>query len=206
MKVEIFSRINKIAIVSLSFIVVAILGLCGVFFIMNEASAAVDEWTWESGDKVINQLGVYGTKGVPNPANKPGSRHLSVSWTDSKGDMWLFGGYGFPEGGASGYLNDLWKYDSSIDQWSWEGGDKVRNQLGVYGTKGVPALANKPGARYSSVSWTDSSGNLWLFGGWGYPESGSYGFLNDLWKYDPLVDQWSWEGGEKVRNQNGVSS
>ena len=42
---------------------------------------------------------------------------------------------------------------------------KYDNQAGVYGTKGVPAAANVPGARDESISWTDSTGNLWLFGG-----------------------------------------
>ena len=36
---------------------------------------------------------------------------------------------------------------------------------GNYGTKGVPAAANVPVARESGISWTDDSGNLWLFGG-----------------------------------------
>ena len=35
----------------------------------------------------------------------------------------------------------------------------------VYGTKGVPAAGNVPGARDYAVAWADSSGNLWLFGG-----------------------------------------
>ena len=49
-------------------------------------------------------------------------------------------------------------------------------QPGVYGTQGVPSAANVPGGRYGSVSWIDSSGNLWLFGG-----AGRNGPLNDLW-------------------------
>jgi hypothetical protein len=31
--------------------------------------------------------------------------------------------------------------------------------------------------------WTDSSGNPWLFGGYGYDSHGNLGYLNDLWKY-----------------------
>ena len=47
-------------------------------------------------------------------------------------------------------------------------GANTTGQIGVYGTKGVPAAANVPGARTGSISWKDSSGNLWLFGGYGY--------------------------------------
>jgi len=42
-----------------------------------------------------------------------------------------------------------------------------------------------PGARNSISSWIDSSGNLWLFGGYGYDSTGNVGYLNDLWQYDP---------------------
>ena len=34
-------------------------------------------------------------------------------------------------------------------------------------------------------TWIDSSGNLWLFGGYGYDSTGQLGYLNDLWQYDP---------------------
>lgn len=45
------------------------------------------------------------------------------------------------------------------------------------------------------MNWTDSGGNLWLFGGIGYDlTAGSRGDepLNDLWKYSN--GQWTWEG------------
>jgi len=40
-----------------------------------------------------------------------------------------------------------------------------------------------PGAHCCSVVWTDSSNNLWLFGGAGYDVNGNAGWLNDLWKW-----------------------
>jgi hypothetical protein len=54
-------------------------------------------------------------------------------------------------------------------------GSNISNQNGVYGTKGVAASANVPGARCKAVSWIDSSNNLWLFGGWGYAATGYNG-------------------------------
>lgn len=33
------------------------------------------------------------------------------------------------------------------------------------------------------MSWTDTSGNLWLFGGYQYDASGTRHEMNDLWKY-----------------------
>ena len=53
-------------------------------------------------------------------------------------------------------------------QWTWvSGSDRVAELSfpGVYGTKGVAASENLPGEREFSVSWTDASGNLMLFGG-----------------------------------------
>jgi hypothetical protein len=53
-------------------------------------------------------------------------------------------------------------------EWAWMSGESSPDALGVYGTKGTAALNNIPGARDRSISWSDSSGNLWLFGGYGY--------------------------------------
>jgi hypothetical protein len=33
------------------------------------------------------------------------------------------------------------------------------------------------------LSWTDTSGHLWLFGGEGFDANGTFGALNDLWEY-----------------------
>jgi hypothetical protein len=136
---------------------------------------------WISGSKTTNQNGIYGTKGVPDPNNVPGSRRYAVSWIDSENNLYLFGGIWF-ESGSYGRLNDLWKFDGT--NWTWISGSKTRGQNGIYGTKGVPDPINVPGSRGYAVSWIDSENNLYLFGGYGYPESGSFGYLNDLWKFD----------------------
>ncbi|UCG60094.1 MAG: hypothetical protein JSU70_11335 [Phycisphaerales bacterium] len=157
-------------------------------------------WTWVSGSEFTNGSGVYGTKGVANPANVPGARDGSVSWTDGGGNLWLFGGSGFDSTGSLSRLNDLWKFDGT--NWTWVGGSKTIDQAGVYGTKGVADPANVPGARYSGVSWIDSSGNLWLFGGWGFDSSGTGNYLNDLWRFDGT--SWTWVSGSNTGNQTGV--
>ena len=64
-------------------------------------------------------------------------------------------------------------------------GSNLINQNGVYGTQGVIAPGNIPGARLESSSWIDANGNLWLFGGYGEPASGTEGNLSDLWMYAP---------------------
>ena len=140
-------------------------------------------WTWVSGNETGSQAGIYGTKGMPASGNIPGARGFDVSWTDSDDNLWLFGGYAYDSVGSQGRLNDLWMFNITSGWWTWVSGNDTINIKGTYGTKGVPAVRNLPGAREISVSWTDSDDILWLFGGWGYDSTGSGGYLNDLWKY-----------------------
>ena len=85
--------------------------------------------------------------------------------------------------GTVGRLDDQWRWDGS--NWTWVSGSDVVDQSGSYGTQGTAAAANVPGARYSSISWTDAVGNLWLFGGEGYDSAGTRSTLNELWRYQP---------------------
>jgi hypothetical protein len=158
------------------------------------------KWTWMSGADAANQSGLYGAQSIAASGNAPGSREQSISWIDSSGNFWLFGGNGYDSQGTNGFLNDLWKYDSG--QWTWVGGPDIANQSGIYGTQGVASSSNVPGARNSEVRWLDSSGNLWLFGGGGYDANGTLGPLNDLWEYSS--GQWTWMGGSNIANQSGV--
>lgn len=154
-----------------------------------------NNWAWMKGDNTVNQFGVYGTVNVAAAGNKPGARDGAVSWTDAAGNHWMFGGFGYAASGATGYLNDLWKYNPSTNQWTWVKGNNSINNTGIYGVLRVAAAGNRPGARKGSVSWVDPSGNLWLFGGNGYAASGPVGYLNDLWKYNPATNQWTWMKG-----------
>jgi N-acetylneuraminic acid mutarotase len=156
------------------------------------------EWTWMGGSNVGEQSGVYGTLGTAAPGNFPGARALAVSWTDTTGNFWLFGGSGVDANGASDYLNDLWKYSGG--EWTWMSGANVIDQVGVYGTLGTAGAGNVPGSRYEAVGWTDASGNLWLFGGGAGPDS-QFNPLNDLWKYS--AGQWTWMSGSNSINQLG---
>ena len=161
-----------------------------------------NEWTWITGDKLIDQPAVYGTKGISDAANKPGARYVSTSWADTNGNLWLFGGYGMDENNT-GTLNDMWKYNPSVNEWTWINGDKIIDQTASYGTTGIPSPSNKPGARYVSSAWTNANGELWLFGGYGFDQHLS-GYLNDLWKYNPATNNWTWVKGDSTVDQPGV--
>lgn len=161
-------------------------------------------WTWVSGDNTANQRGVYGTRGVAAATNKPGARENAMGWTDTAGNLWLFGGINIVEYYPGSYLNDLWKFDTGSGLWTWMSGDSSFGRPGVYGSKGLTAPANKPGARSAGVGWTDSTGHLWLMGGNGYAASGNANFLNDLWQYDLASGQWTWVQGDSASGQRGT--
>ena len=146
---------------------------------------------------------VYGTKGTPSVSNSPGTRTLAFpGWVDENGDLWLFGG---ARGPNDSIRNDLWKYNISSGAWTWMHGNTSFDSPGIYGTKGVSSPANTPGARdETTCSWVDSAGNFWLFGGRGYDVNGDYGLLNDLWRYDPGANEWTWMNGSNTVNDPGV--
>lgn len=165
---------------------------------------ASGNWTWMKGSNATNEYGTYGTRGEPVPDNTPGARQATEAWTDLSGNLWLFGGSGFATSGLAGFLNDLWRYDVATGNWAWMKGSNAIGQLGVYGSLGVEETSNTAGARSGAVTWTDSSGHLWLFGGYGYPASGTTGYLNDLWRYDVGSGNWAWIKGSAGKDQVGT--
>jgi hypothetical protein len=164
------------------------------------------EWTWMSGSDVPGQAGVYGIKGIAHPSNTPGARQGAVAWTGLDGSLWLFGGWGFDKDGAFCPLNDLWKFDTATLEWTWvSGSDSVLQPDVHYGTKGVPGPLNLPGGRRVAVSWIDSGGRFWLFGGQGLDATADGAAeLNDLWMFDPATLEWTWVSGSDRCEQRPV--
>ncbi len=163
----------------------------------NPAAAT---WTWISGSKNIGTGGTYGA--TTGTTGMPGARAWPAFWTDSAGKFWLFGGYGEDAGANSGDLNDLWEFDPSTTTWTWVSGGNAEGKSGTYGaTTGTTGM---PGCRYASISWIDSAGNLWLFGGYGHDSTGSYGDLNDLWEFNPSTSTWTWVSGGKTQGKPGT--
>jgi hypothetical protein len=172
---------------------------CGGETAVTSVTPAVhNEWTWIDGANSRNQLGSYGTQGTASSVNTPGARVNQSSGSDGAGTFWLFGGYGYAAGTA-GDLNDLWQYSNGM--WTWVSGSSETEQPGTFGTKGVPAPTNVPGARLYGVSWTDPQGNFWLFGGIGIDSTGARGELNDLWRY--RGGQWTWMAGSNLSTTSG---
>jgi hypothetical protein len=150
-----------------------------------EFNPSTRAWAWMGGSNTgEDAFGVYGTLQTPATGNAPGHRYGAASWTDNRGDLWLFGGFGSDAADFGVGLNDLWKFDPSTDEWAWMGGNStlpfdIVGTSGFYGALNTPAFGNNPGSRAGAASWTDSKGNLWLFGGSGL------GYLNDVWEFQP---------------------
>ena len=115
-----------------------------------------------------------------SPSSNLYARQGASLWTDSNGNLWLFGGQSKDAGGASPSLDDLWEFSPTNNTWTE-----------------VTSTGNTPSARYGAAFWTDSSGNFWLLGGLDQPDSMTVqgSLLNDLWEFSPTTQQWTWVGG-----------
>jgi len=184
-------------------------GIYGYLNDLWEFSTTTNEWTWVSGKSTANATGVYGTLDIAATSNVPGARNPAVGWTDSSGNFWLFGGSGVDSTGTQGNLNDLWEFSPTTKVWTWVSGANTvgsnGSASGVYGTLGVAAVGNVPGGRYSATSWIDSSGRLWLFGGYGVDSTAKQGNLNDLWEFSPATKEWTWVSGANSVGSTGVA-
>ena len=178
----------------------------GYVNVLSELNASTEEWPGIGGSGGFCQPGVYGTLGTPASANNPGGRGDAMTWRDSSGNLWLFGGDGYDANGKLGYLNDLWEVNPSTREWTWMGGSSTLKQMnavgygrpGVYGTQGTPTATNIPGSRSNAMTWTDKSGNFWLFGGQGFDADSNWDTLGDLWEFSPSKNEWTWMGGKST--------
>jgi len=87
---------------------------------------------------------------------------------------------------------------AQVGEWTWVHGSNVANGAANFGIQGIPGPANVPASVYEACDWTDLNGNFWMLGG-----TASGGFSGDLWKYDPLTNEWTWMKGTGTINDPG---
>jgi len=137
-----------------------------------EFTPSTSQWTWKGGKSTVPLCyanwnddcsqpylpGVYGSKGVPAPANIPAGVLEAPSWTDKKGNFWLFDDWG-----------SLWEFTPSTNEWAWKTGTEEtagsaapHSNLGI---QGVPDPGNTPASANGIAVWTDGRGDLWMFDG-----------------------------------------
>lgn len=155
-------------------------------------------WIWINGASQTHAKGTYGSLGVSQVGNSPGSRDCPGIWVDKDFNTWIFGGNGYGEKDF-GFLSDLWKYDRNSNGWTWMKGGKVPNLEGSYGTQGVSNSSNNPGGRNNPFCFNSADGSLCLFAG----NHGMANYYCDLWEFDTSNCNWVWVKGQKGTNNLG---
>lgn len=158
-------------------------------------SPSSNRWTWLQGDSVKNTLPVFGTKGIADPANKPGALTDGIGWSrDNK--LYLYAGSGIqnvPENTNNGPYNNVWEYDPANNNWTWlNGSGDVVAQLPYFNINNSNDPANNPGGR-SSLQGVCTGNEFYIFGG-RFILSSVPDFIsptmNDLWKYKHATNTW----------------
>ncbi len=104
----------------------------------------------------------------------------------------------------------MWSYNPLTNIWSFEGGNKVKDLIGLGGDPGTFDPGFNPGGLAKMCAWTDDSNKLWLFGGEQLSSGNIKFFLtvasnpaviiiieffsvlsSAVWKYDPDIRQWA---------------
>ena len=129
------------------------------------------------GDKSSNHVSLVATD--EDEDSYPGSRSGSTSWFDGQERLWLFGGEGFDNKSTfqASFLNDLWRYDSSISTWKLMPTKK---------TKPSDSHIPMPKARRFAVSCGVENVIFVIYGG--LDADGKT--LNDTWIYDISNSTW----------------
>lgn len=138
------------------------------------------KWTFVFGRQLLNLYPIYNIKGIENSTNNPGARVSCAKWVDTQGNLWVFGG-ALNEPPYFWTFNDMWKFDTTTQRWTWISGPNtyVDPAVGNYGDLGEASLYTLPPLRSGAASWTDIYGNLWLYSG---IFGGGY---TDIWKFRP---------------------
>ncbi len=156
---------------------------------------ATNQWAWMSGSDTPNNPPSFGTQQVAASSNTPGARLVYGHWTDCYGNFWIMGGTN------TNYdvWGDMWMYNPRTYQWTWMAGSSQTNILGSFSTKCQTGNALPAARMENTTCWTDSYGRFWQYGG----SAWSYFYLNDLWMFDPITNQFTWISGSLTGNSVG---
>lgn len=168
-----------------------------------------NEWTWMRGDSTVLYIN-YGVMGIPADSVEPHPKDSYTHWTDMDGNFYI-GIYGLPNTGTA-----IWKYHTSINQWSWESGDSTTNattnnrkfisqctsstdrnpgmRLEARGVNYLNPVSGKPNATSDSL--------FWFFGGAHSVGANTYN-NNNLWYYNHYNKTWKWVSGDSTNNPAG---
>jgi len=139
-----------------------------------------NQWAWIGGTNIENDTGTDNNTCLSSINNIPLARYENrACWIRGNGNFEFFGGYSRDSGGTN--YNDLWDYNVMTKEWTLMSGTTLPNQAGYYGIKTISSSLNLPPSRGGAISWKDTAGNLWLFGGSKFAGNR----FNDLWRFVP---------------------
>ncbi len=133
--------------------------------------------------------------------NLPPPRSSPAAFLDNDRNIIILGGNSLNDWGDR---NDMWKFNTSLNRWTWIGGTQSIGANGNYGTIGVSNASNMIGGNAAHVMWQAKDQRVWVFGGYGRDSAHNKGALNDIWVYDPQTFLWTWVKGSGERNTAGV--
>lgn len=159
-----------------------------------------NEWTWVNGFQSFNISPVYGTKGIFNSNNTPGSRAPYCVWSDNN-NLWLFGGEVKDNFWPFTYSpSDLWEYKISLNQWAWISGSEIKEPITISGPVCHSDKSYYPGTRLENrATWKDKFGNFWMYGG--FITDQAFLQFGDLWVYLVGCNEWA-----RVSDSNYVNT
>lgn len=151
-------------------------------------------FTWIGDSYTSDAGGDYGSPGIAAASNVPGAGTLR-----SRGRM--------PPASCGCSADTVWGLRSSMTCGSTRpravgGPGSAARALPMQAPTTAPGGHRRSDQRAwgpwgSSRTWTDASGNLWMFGGYGYDSTGTRGWLNALWEFNPATGMWTWVGGSE---------
>ena len=109
-----------------------------------------------------------------------------ANWTDTAGNLFLFGGYR----DVIGVTNDVWKFDINSNEWTWIIGPNIGGNHGHYGIQCSADTGNLPSCRsVNKMNFIDDCGNFWMFGGV-RDYFTSLNAENSLWEFNSRLNNW----------------
>lgn len=91
---------------------------------------------------------------------------------------------------SNGYLGDFWMFNVNTTLWTWLQGSSMASGMEIVGSPNVPLN------RAFAMTWKDTSGNFWLYGGVG-PVGKDFNILfksvdvySDFWIFNYNCSSW----------------
>lgn len=142
----------------------------------------------------------YGTLNVEAASNLPPPRGTYTRWQDPNGFFYIFGGV---DAGLQNYYNDVWKYNTANNRWTWISGSTMPDDPGQYTSECIPGNSALPPSRFENrtARTTGCTNVFWTFGG--TLNSSLSSDFNDLWSFNTQSEKWTWVSGSNTLNALG---